>query len=77
MMSHNYRKVSAFCDINPKKVGTTYHCRETKRNVPIVHFTQPQAPLICCVAMGRTDGELEANIAKMNLLEGENFWHFI
>ncbi|EQC35957.1 hypothetical protein SDRG_06699 [Saprolegnia diclina VS20] len=69
-------KVAAFCDVNVKKIGSTYYCRETKKHVPIIHFSEAKPPIICCVSMGRTDGELEANIQSLGLVQGVNFWHF-
>ncbi|OQS02676.1 UDP-GlcNAc:betaGal beta-1,3-N-acetylglucosaminyltransferase 1-like [Thraustotheca clavata] len=76
-LSEEYKKkVTAFCDVNEKKIGTKYYCRETKTQVPIIHFSEAKPPIICCVSMGRTDGELEANIKSLNLVEGVNFWHF-
>ncbi|KAH9103161.1 hypothetical protein LEN26_015358 [Aphanomyces euteiches] len=77
LSEENKRKVVAFCDVNEKKIGTKHHDRETRLNIPIIHFSQAVPPIICCVSMGRTDGELEANIQSLNLKEGDNFWHFI
>jgi hypothetical protein len=53
-----------------------YYCRTTQLRIPIIHFSQAVPPIICCVSMGRTDGELEANIKTLHLVEGVNFWHF-
>ncbi|ETV95564.1 hypothetical protein H310_11005 [Aphanomyces invadans] len=71
------RKVAAFCDVNEKKIGTKHHDQVTRLNIPIIHFSEAVPPIICCVSMGRTDGELEANVRSLNLTEGVNFWHFI
>ena len=57
--------------------------KETKRKkkrhvkkIPIIHFSEAQSPIICCVAMGRTNGQFEANVASLNLKEGVDYWHF-
>lgn len=67
-------KVAAFCDIDPKKVGTTYQYFE--HAVPIVHFSEAQPPLVICVALDRTDGAFEANLASLALREGIDYFHF-
>lgn len=76
-LSEQFReRVVAFCDVDSKKVGTTYYNAQTKMRLPIVHFSEAKPPIVCCVAMGRTDGALEANVASMGLDETVNFWHF-
>jgi hypothetical protein len=34
-------------------------------------------PVIVCVAMGRTGGALEHNIASKGWVEGVDYWHLI
>lgn len=72
LLHEDFRKrVVCFGDVDANKIGTVY-----KEQVPVVHFSQLTAPFIVCVAMGRTGGELEQNIASLGLREGEAFWHF-
>jgi glycosyltransferase involved in cell wall biosynthesis len=33
------KRIVAFCDIDPKKIGTKYYIQSCKRHVPVVHFT--------------------------------------
>ena len=69
-------KATAFCDVDPKKIGTTYHNAGTGTRVPVVHFTQAEPPFVCCVALGRTEGAFERNLASLNLVEGRDYYHF-
>jgi glycosyltransferase involved in cell wall biosynthesis len=68
------RKVTAFCDVDEKKIGTVYEFFEYR--VPILHFSQATPPFITCVALDRTDGAFEANLASLGLTEGEGYYHF-
>ena len=78
LTDENKKTVKAFCDVNPKKIGTEYHCRETRRRIPIIHFSQAQPPVACCVVMGRGEGELEANIRSVpGLINGQTFWNLV
>ncbi|RHY39941.1 hypothetical protein DYB30_005500 [Aphanomyces astaci] len=76
-ITYHCSKVVAFCDVNEKKIGTKHHDQVTRINIPIIHFRDAVPPIVCCVSMGRTDGELEANVRSLNLVHGVNFWHFI
>lgn len=48
--------------------------------VPVVHWKEAQPPLVMCVAMGRTGGAFEQNVAELaeqlQLREGVHYWHF-
>lgn len=46
--------------------------------VPVVHIDDPRVrpPVVTCVALDRTDGNFEANIAARNWIEGKDFWYF-
>lgn len=44
--------------------------------MPIVHFREASAPFVTCVALDRTDGAFESNLASLNLREGVDFYHF-
>ena len=68
------RRVTAFCDVDPKKVGTTYQYFE--HFVPVVHFRDAAPPFVLCVALDRTNGGFEANLASLGLREGKDFLHF-
>jgi len=72
----NKDKVVAFCDIDGKKVGTKYVHAWTKHVIPIIHYSQVTPPVVICVALDRTDGEFEKNVKNMNLIEGEDYYHF-
>ena len=68
------RRVRAFCDVDAKKVGTTYQYFE--HHVPIVGFREAAPPFVTCVALDRTDGAFEANLASLGLKEGEDYYLF-
>ena len=70
-------KVVAFCDVNEKKIGTKYHNCVTKHSVPIIHFRDAKPPLVCCVALDRTDGKFERNVQSKGMTEGKDFWQII
>lgn len=38
------RKVVAFCDVDPKKIGNHYHDPLNNRHIPIIHFSDAAAP---------------------------------
>mgnify|MGYP001049876758 CR=1 FL=1 len=73
-------QVAAFCDIDPKKIGTNYcnsnQPKEERRDIPIIHFSQAQPPIVTCVALDRTDSQFEKNVASLGLKEGEDFYFF-
>jgi len=66
----------AFCDVDVKKIGTTYLQAYTNLKVPIIHFSEVKPPLIICVALDRTHGEFEKNLASMHFIEGVDYFHF-
>ena len=68
------RKVQAFCDVDARKVGTTYQFYEF--SVPVVHFQEATPPFVTCVAMDRTNGAFEANLASLHLVQGVDYWLF-
>ncbi|KAH9257588.1 hypothetical protein BASA81_004037 [Batrachochytrium salamandrivorans] len=67
-------KISQFVDVAPGKIASGFH--HSGMILPVRHFTQVRAPFVVCVAMGRTNGELESNIASLGLVEGIDYWHF-
>jgi len=74
MSEDGKRRVAAFCDVDPKKIGSKY-IYEAHR-VPIVHFREAQPPFVLCVALGRTGGAFEANVTSLGLREGLDYYHF-
>jgi hypothetical protein len=38
-------KVVAFCDVDENKIGQVYVDLDTKRPVPIIHFSKAQSPV--------------------------------
>ena len=71
------RKCRGFCDVDDKKIARGYHNPRRGIKLPVVHFSQATPPLLICVAMGRTGGALERNVASLGLVEGVDYWHFI
>lgn len=72
------QRVAAFYDIDPKKIERKAHFDEgTRRHIPIRHWTAATAPFVVCVALDRTDGALEANLASLGLTEGRHYFHVI
>ena len=75
------QRVRAFCDVDPRKVDRgEYYNPDLRLRVPIVHFTAVEAPFVCCVALGRTEGAFERNVASIararGLVEGVDFYFF-
>ena len=33
-------------------------------------------PILCCVALDRTNGQFEANLNSLQLIEGDDYFHF-
>jgi len=74
-LDEEYRgRIVHYGDVDPSKIKTGFH--DSGKILPIVHISQIFVPFVVCVAMGRTGGELEANIAKLGLEEGRDYWHF-
>ena len=77
-LEEKYRKKCVgFCDVDAKKIARGYHNPRKGIQLPVVHFSEVKPPLLICVAMGRTGGELETNIASLGLIEGIDYWHLI
>ena len=77
----NKAKVCAFCDVDEKKlVKGVYVYEESaqrpKPKVPIVHFSVAQKPFIICVKQDLTGGVFEENLKSLNLVEGQDYYHF-
>lgn len=72
------KRVTAFCDVDPKLIGTTFNhyeatLRKTLRNVPIVSYTELTPPVIICMKLDLTDGAFEQNLQSMSLVEGRDY----
>ena len=70
--------MTAFCDVDPAKVGVPYQYFEW--SVPVVHFEDVRPPFVTCVALDRTAGAFEANLASLSaslgLTEGVDYFLF-
>ena len=71
------RKVAAIAEVDPAKIGTMFDSAALNVRAPIVQFMEVQAPVVVCVARGRTGGELEANVRKVGLTEGVDCWFVV
>lgn len=47
-------------------------------SAPIVHFSAAAPPIVCCVAMHIDTGadDLQRNVQRLGVVEGEDFWYF-
>ncbi|CAM9867567.1 unnamed protein product, partial [Phaeothamnion confervicola] len=68
--------VVAFCDVAAARVGMTHFCPRTRRRIPIVHFSAARPPLIVCVGSKIFGGEVERNVATLDMREGADYYHF-
>ena len=81
LSSVNRSKVTAFCDVDVKKISKGFYTyEETKQlpkpKVPIVHFSKAKCPIIVCVKQDLTGGSFEENLASLKLVEGVDYFHF-
>lgn len=60
-------RIKAWGEINPRKIGLMLHGK------PIVHWSELKPPVATCVALDRTDGMFEGNLASMNFAPGSDF----
>lgn len=75
------KKVTAFCDVDEKKIEKGVYIYEEskilpKPRIPILHFTDSKPPFIICVKLDLTGGGLEENLSSLNLEEGKDYYHF-
>lgn len=78
LSSENLKKVTAFCDVDVKKIGRTIelYCpikRAVIKKIPVIHFTSARPPLVICVKLDLTKGQFENNLKSLNLKEGEDY----
>lgn len=81
LTSANQSKVTAFCDVDIKKITKGIYIHEEskeipKPRIPIIHFTEGKPPFIICVKLGMTGGSFESNLTSLHLTEGEDYYHF-
>ncbi|XP_051490661.1 UDP-GlcNAc:betaGal beta-1,3-N-acetylglucosaminyltransferase-like protein 1 isoform X2 [Apus apus] len=77
----NQKKVTAFCDVDEKKITKGFYTYEAseerpKPRIPICHFRDAAPPFIICVKLDLTGGAFEANLNMLNLKEGTDYYHF-
>ena len=73
-------KVTAFCDVDDRKVGSFYTAPGFK--IPIVHYSGDSWPertaarplILVCVSLTRYEAELRANVDSLGPLEGHDYW---
>ncbi|XP_013387422.1 UDP-GlcNAc:betaGal beta-1,3-N-acetylglucosaminyltransferase-like protein 1 [Lingula anatina] len=81
LQPHNQNKVLMLCDVDKKKTDKGVYTYEEskcipKPKIPIVHFTRAKPPFIICVKQDMTGGQLEENLASLQLTEGKDYIHF-
>ncbi|XP_068178122.1 queuosine-tRNA galactosyltransferase isoform X2 [Antennarius striatus] len=77
----NQKKVTAFCDVDEKKINKGFYTYEEsqerpKPKIPVLHYKAATAPFIICVKLDMTGGVLEENLNSLNLKEGKDYYHF-
>nr|XP_039262371.1 UDP-GlcNAc:betaGal beta-1,3-N-acetylglucosaminyltransferase-like protein 1 [Styela clava] len=81
LTDENREKVSAFCDVDTKKIDKGVYIFENsplkvKPRVPILHFSKAVKPFVICMKLDLTGGEFEKNLNSLNLVEGVDYFHF-
>ena len=83
LLHESLRKhVRGFIDVDQRKIERGYYNpRLCSRKFPVYHFSEvKEGPFVVCVAMNRTQGQLEHNIRTvadtLHLEEGSGYWHF-
>ena len=74
-------RIAAMCDVDEAKLARgEYHNAATGLRLPVVPWRDAAPPVVCCVALGRTDGAFEANVASWaaarGLREGRDYYFF-
>ena len=78
-------KIKVMVDVDEKKIASKFYFNRDlgKLKIPIAHFSELKEggkfgnlPVVVCVAMYRTDGKLEENVASVGRVEGNTLWHF-
>ncbi|XP_065645073.1 queuosine-tRNA galactosyltransferase-like [Hydra vulgaris] len=82
LSEENKHKVKALCDVDSKKINKGFYKCEVvgsdgkKMTIPIVHFKAAKPPFVICVKINLTNGEFEENLKSLNLIEGNDYFHF-
>ena len=81
LSEQNQRKVIAFCDVDEKKIAQGFYTHQEsefrpKPQVPIVHYSQVEKPIIICIKLGLTHGQFEEYLETCDLVEGKDYYHF-
>jgi len=69
MCPENQDKLTCFLDIDPKKIGRPYNCRESPRNIPILHWSEAKDEANRCNFMcARVERNLleDCDVARSN-----------
>jgi hypothetical protein len=74
LSDENRRRIREYVDVDANKIKSGFH--HSGFIIPVRHFSQVQKPFVICVAMGRTNGQLETNIASLHAVEGIDYFHF-
>ncbi|RMB92185.1 hypothetical protein DUI87_31296 [Hirundo rustica rustica] len=77
----NQKKVTAFCDVDKKKITKGFYTYEEseerpKPKIPVCHFRDASPPFVICVKLDLTGGAFETNLDTLNLKEGMDYYHF-
>ncbi|KJH52388.1 hypothetical protein DICVIV_01365 [Dictyocaulus viviparus] len=76
------KRVLAFCDVDQKKIKREWFEQYDSSNrlvtwkVPIIHVRIARPPLVICVKLDMTGGDLERIISESKWKEGRDFVHF-
>lgn len=82
LSSVSKKKVIAFCDVDEKKIKhgkfEEYDQKSKKvtSTVPVQHVKSARPPVIVCVKLDLTQGDLEALIDEKKWVEGKDFHYF-
>lgn len=74
LSDENRRKIKAFVDVDANKIQSGFH--HSGFIIPVLHISRVEMPFVVCVALGRTNGQLEWNVQNTGGKEGYDFWYF-
>ncbi|XGW24459.1 hypothetical protein V3C99_006128 [Haemonchus contortus] len=75
-------RVLSFCDVDEKKINRGIFeeydeaARVVRWRIPIVHVRDARPPVVICVKLDMTGGDLERLVAESGWIEGRDFIHF-
>lgn len=81
LKEENKVKVSAFCDVDVKKIarGTSEMYEKIdgklklKRRIPIISYKNVRPPFVVCVKLDLTGGQLESYLEQTDCIEGRDY----